>query len=97
MREHKEYGDDEAERIIERAAEIDAQNRRMVDAASIRSIAAKAGISPDAVDRALEEHDTPAGTGTPPLKRFRIGLMLVAIAAGLLIFALMRTVPRFPF
>ena len=49
------FGDEEAKRIIERAAEIDARDRQSLDASALREIASQAGISPSAVDRALEE------------------------------------------
>ena len=47
------FGDAEAKRILERAAEIDAQ--RPMDAKALREIAVEAGISPASVDQALEE------------------------------------------
>jgi hypothetical protein len=47
------FGDAEAKRILDRAAEIDAQ--RPMDAKALRDIAVEAGISPASVDQALEE------------------------------------------
>ena len=81
------FGDAEARRIIERAAEIDAQRSQSLDANALREIAAEAGISPAAVDQAIREHLAPA---TPALPRrvwasVRRGLL---ISAGI-IFALM--------
>jgi hypothetical protein len=54
------YGDAEAKRIIQRAAEIDAEQGRQLDAPALREIAAEAGISPLALDRALQEHESTA-------------------------------------
>jgi hypothetical protein len=51
------FGDAEAKRILERAAEIDAE--RPVDAGALREIALEAGISPASLDQALEEHLQP--------------------------------------
>ncbi len=60
MNERPGYGDAEAKRIIERAAQIDAEQGRRLDAPALREIAAEAGISPSAVDRALQEHEATA-------------------------------------
>lgn len=57
MNERHGYGDAEAKRIIERAAEIEAEQGQRLDAPALREIAAEAGISSHAVDRALQEHD----------------------------------------
>lgn len=51
------FGDAEAKRILERAAEIDAQHP--MDAKALREIAIEAGISPAALEKALEEHAAP--------------------------------------
>lgn len=51
------FGDAEAKRILERAAEIDAQHP--MDAKALREIAMEAGISPAALEKALEEHAAP--------------------------------------
>lgn len=58
MNERPSYGDAEAKRIIERAAVIDAEKGRLMDARALREIAAAGGISPLAVDRALEEQES---------------------------------------
>lgn len=91
------YGDAEAKRIIERAAEIDAEHGRRLDAPALREIAAEAGISPLAVDRALQEHESTPLARVPWLQRHRTMLLTIAaIVVALLIFALMRTVPPPP-
>ena len=61
MNERPGFGDAEAKRIIKRAAEIDAEQGRGLDAPALREIAAEAGISPLAVDRALQEHEAKVG------------------------------------
>ena len=66
MNERPGYGDAEAKRIIARAAELDAEQGRQLDATALREIASEAGISPLAVDRALQEIRLSAG-GTAPL------------------------------
>jgi hypothetical protein len=87
-----DYGDAEATRIIERAAEIDAEQGRRLDASALRAIAAEAGISPSAVDRALQEHEATGMTRVSWPRRYRTMLTLAAILLGLLLLALMRTV-----
>jgi hypothetical protein len=94
MKEKPGYGDAEAKRIIERAAEIDAEQGRRLDAPALREIAAEAGISPLAVDRAFQEYEsTPAPTRVPWLKRHRALLSIAAIVLGLLLYFFARLVP----
>jgi hypothetical protein len=92
MSERRGYGDAEAKRIIKRAAEIDAEQGRGLDALALREIAAEAGISSTAVDRALEEHESAAvASPVPWLQRHRTVVTTVAIVAGLLVlFAITR-------
>ena len=85
------FGDAEAKRILERAAELDAQDKRL-DATALREIAAEAGISPTSVDRALEE------LAAPPAPARRKPWLLrhpgLVIGGGLLVlFWLMRLFP----
>lgn len=83
------YEDAEAKRIIERAAQIDAEQGRRLDASALRQIALEAGISPAAVDRAMAEHET----AVVPARRawYRAPLITIgAILALLTFFALMR-------
>jgi AraC-like DNA-binding protein len=87
MNERPGYGDAEAKRIIARAAEIDAEQGRRLDAPALREIAAEAGISPLAVDRALEEHESSAMTQVSWLKRHRALVTIAAITAALLLLA----------
>ena len=95
MNERPGYGDAEAKRIIRRAAEIDAEQGRQLDAPALREIAAEAGISPWAVDRALQEHESTALTRRAPwLKRHRTLVTTAVVVAGLvLLFALLRAFP----
>lgn len=97
MKERTGYDDDEAERIVARAAEIDATHRRQLDAAAIREMALDAGISPTAVERALREHELAPANRASRLKRYRAILLIVAIAAGLVLLAITRTVPDLRF
>ena len=97
MTHHQEYGDEEARRIIARAAAIDA-DRRMLDATSLRAMAANAGISPVAVDQALREHETMETTRAPWTRRYRSAIIVASIIAGLLLFVFARAVvPVLPF
>jgi hypothetical protein len=84
------YGDADAKRIIARAVEIDAEQGRELDAPTLRAIAAEAGISPLAVDRALQEHEM-ALTQPPPtswLRRHRTMITTSVIVLALLFFML---------
>ncbi len=96
MNKQPGYDDAEAKRIIERAAEIDVEQGRQLDAPALREIAAEAGISPLAVDRALEEHKLTGLTRVSWLKRHRTMLIIATLFAVLLLFALGRTVPPSP-
>ncbi|HEX6972109.1 MAG TPA: hypothetical protein VF234_07805 [Limnochordia bacterium] len=90
MNERPGYGDAEAKRIIQRAAEIDAEEGRQLDAPALREIATEAGISPSAVDRALREHGSALATRVPWRERHP-GLVAVAvIVAALALLALLR-------
>ena len=87
------YGDAEAKRIIQRAAEIDAERGQRLDAPSLREIAAEAGISPAAVDRALEEHESTIQAPVSWWRRHRVGLTVIAVVALLMMtFVFMRIV-----
>lgn len=88
MNERPGYGEVAAKRIIERAAQIDAEQGRQLDALALRQIAAEAGISPAAVDRALEEHESAAAARVPWLKRHRTLFITVAMVAAMLLLVL---------
>ena len=89
------FGDAEAKRILARAAEIDAQHP--MDANALREIALEAGISPTALERALEEHAAPplAVQSRPTLvQRLWQWRVLILGVVLLVAFMLMRTVER---
>jgi hypothetical protein len=90
MSERPGYGDAEAKRIIERAAEIDVEQGRRLDALALREIAAEAGISALAVDKALEEHSLPRPASLSWFKRHRTLLTIVAIVIVLFIYVVAR-------
>lgn len=98
------FNDADAKRIIERAAEIDAEGGHRLDALALREIATEAGISGPAVDRALQEHGREAPAPQPEtadrpswLSRQRSALVTVAVIVILfVVFAVMRTVPPTP-
>lgn len=92
MTERSGYGDAEAKRIIQRAAEIDAEQGRQLDAPALREIAAQAGISPLAVDRALAEHESAARPRGPWWKRHPSILTIAAIVAVLFVLMMVRAV-----
>lgn len=97
MTERQGYGDADAKRIIQRAAEIDAERGRELDAPALREIAAEAGISPLAVDRALAEHESTLLAPDPWLKRHRTGVIVAATVVLLLFFYfVMRIAPPSP-
>lgn len=83
-----------AERLLERASELDAALRGgTLAVAELRSAATEAGISPQAFDAALaelreaEETSAPNVTAQPPVRRWRWALaagMMALIAAGTL-------------
>jgi hypothetical protein len=85
MNERPGYKDAEAKQIIQRAAEIDAERGRELDAAALREIASEAGISPVALDQAIREHgSTTQASSVSWLRRHR-----VLLTVGVIIVALM--------
>jgi len=88
------FGDAEARRIIQRAAEIDAQRSQSLDAKALHEIAAEAGISPAAVDQAIQEHLAPA-TPAPPRRAWASVRRGLLISAGIIV-ALMLVRAFFP-
>ena len=86
MTERQGYGDADAKRIIQRAAEIDAEQGRQLDGPALREIAAEAGISPLAVDRALQEHESTALTRVSWVKRHRTAIAIALTLAALMLF-----------
>jgi hypothetical protein len=97
MTDQPDFGDSEAKRIIERAAVLDAEQGRRLNAAALREIAAEAGISATAVDRALLEHSAPAKSRLSWIQRHPVLVSLAVLAAALLmialLFATMRSLP----
>ena len=92
MNDRQGYDDAEAKRIMERAAEIDAENGQRLNLTALRQIAAEAGISPLAIDQAIQEHDTAPSPPAPWLKRYPTWLLIAASVAGLLLYAFVRRV-----
>ena len=84
MSQQSGFGDDDAKRILERAAEIDALGQKTLDARALREIAAEAGISAAAVDRALAEHHQPRPTLVARL-RHRRGLLVGGAILAMLV------------
>lgn len=91
MTDGRGFGENEARKIIERAVAIDAEHGSRVDAAALRAIAAEAGISAAAVDKALEEHTMPAPARLPWRKRHPVLLTVAVMAAVLVLYV----IPRF--
>ena len=83
-----EFGDLEAKRIIERAAEIDAQRGHPLDAKALREIALEAGISPGAVDQAIGERLERSAVRPSWAARHRGLLISIAIVVALLLLRL---------
>ena len=72
-RRHSLLTDTDAKRILARAAELDARSGSLLTTNDLRQIAADAGISSDALERALWEDDIPeAAYFDPPLTTVRI-------------------------
>lgn len=92
MQDRKDYGDAEAKRIFERAAEIDAEQAQRMNLTALRQIAAEAGISQLAIDQAIQEHEGAAPPPVPLLKRHPSWLLIAASIAGLMLIAFLRMV-----
>jgi hypothetical protein len=91
MNDRPSYGDAEAKQIIERATEIEREQGQRLDARALREIGTEAGISPSAVERAIEEHESAAPPKEPWLKRHRAAIITaVIIAAVVVVYSLLR-------
>jgi hypothetical protein len=91
MNDRPGYDDAEAKQIIARAAEIEREQGLRLDARALREIGTEAGISPSAIERAIEEHESAVPVTEPWLKRRRgtiITCMIVAIVV--LVYAFLR-------
>jgi hypothetical protein len=91
MNDRPGYDDAEAKQIIARAAEIDREQGQRLDARALREIGTEAGISPSAIERAIEEHESAAPAKEPWLKRHRGTIVTAVIFAAVLVtFAVLR-------
>lgn len=85
--------DTDAKRILARAAELDARSGSLLTTNDLRQIAADAGISSDALERALWEDDIPEAAARPSEARSAHSLLrtvgLLGIGAVLGALALM--------
>jgi len=85
------YKDAETRRIIQRAAELDAEGVSATDPRRLREIAEEAGISAAAIDQALREHEAseaPASRKTERSPGKRLVTAIVAAIVAALIAAL---------
>jgi hypothetical protein len=76
------FDESEAKHIMARAAALDAQRGERLDAATLRAIAAEAGISPAAVDEAIRERQHPP---TPVMRSWQVRYVGVFILLGLVV------------
>lgn len=86
LMEKQRLTDTEAKKLLERASELDAEQAHSLDVATVREIAAEAGISAAAVDAALRENaieQQPAVKRWSPARR-----ILYAVSTVLLILAI---------
>jgi hypothetical protein len=89
--ERRGFKDEEAQRIIQRAAEIDLEESRRLDAPALREIAAEAGISEAALDRALQEHQAPLPVRRSWFQRHPVLATFSAIIGSLLVLGFLRS------
>jgi 8-oxo-dGTP pyrophosphatase MutT (NUDIX family) len=83
----------EAKKLLDRASELDVERAQSLDAAALREIAIEAGISPAAIDAAVEEHLQGRQDAIQPRKRFArftvVGRIAMILAAGYVVIALL--------
>jgi hypothetical protein len=79
MSTDQNFGESDAKRIIERAAEIDAREGQRLSSDALRAIAAEAGISPLAVDQAIHEQRQPGAAVRSWPSRNRALLIVLGI------------------
>jgi len=95
MSARKELSATDAQRILMRAAEIDAQGTDRLSANTLRDAAAAAGIAPEAFDAALREHDQ--STAQKAVARSNRRRLLSRLATGasvlFLVYALLFLLP----
>ena len=97
MNAPSQFGEADTRKILERAAEIDAQ--RPLDASALKEIASEAGISPASLEQALAEHREAAAVVPAPVKptladRLRGKAPLIIIVLALATIFVMRAVER---
>lgn len=84
MADDKRITDDDARKILARAAEIDRHQSQLSSIDSVRAAAEEAGISPSAFDAAVRELDETASPARAVTRR-RVIVGAVAVAVGTLI------------
>jgi len=91
MNDRPGYGDAEAKQIIARAAEIEREQGLRLDAQALREIGTEAGISPSAIERAIEEHESAVPMAEGWLKRRRGTIITwLIVATVVLVYAFLR-------
>lgn len=90
MNDRPGYGDSEAKQIIERATEIEREQGQRLDARALREIGTEAGISPSAVERAIEEHESASLAKEPWVKRHRATIITAVMISAMIVFYVFR-------
>ena len=75
----------EAKKPLDRASELDAERAQSLDPAALREIAIEAGISPAAIDAAVEEHLPKRETIVKTRPRFSLVIATVRVVSVLLL------------
>lgn len=86
-RQREVLTDQVAQRILARAAELDAAQKAAVDVANLRAAAVEAGISPSAFDSALVEVRGGEQLPAPPPRRRRARIRMLLLTVPVFILA----------
>lgn len=84
MADDKRITDDDARKILARAAEIDRHQSQLSSIDAVRAAAQEAGIAPSAFDAAVREFNE-TSTPVPLVSRRRVVVGAVAVAVGTLL------------
>lgn len=86
QRQREGLSDQVAQRILARAAELDAAQRAEIDVANLRSAAVEAGISPSAFESALAEMQGGESLPAAPARRRRPRIRALLLGASAFLF-----------
>lgn len=93
MHDRPGYGDAQARQILERATQIEREQGQRLDARALQEIGTEAGISPAAIERAIQEHESAPLAKVSWVNQHRAAIIAAVIAVVIILFYAMRRAP----